>query len=266
MSLELNFRAQGLAQAMHAARIDGVVDTAPCFASLLVQYDPDRISLADLTRELLALNRTIETSADALLVSRLFYLPVLYLDPWTRRCVEQYSSEVRQRAYDADTLAASHGLRDAAEFARHHASSEWWVAAIGSWPGLPFCMALDPCCRLTAPKYSPPRTTTPRGSIGLGGSSTAIYSVESPGGYQIFGRTPVPIFDPGQRLPAFAAGSVLLRAGDRIRFMPVEESEYHAIDAQVIAGTYLHEHVDYQRFSVTDYRVWAAARAAKDPR
>lgn len=263
MTLELNFRAQAVALAIRSAEIEGVVDTAPCFASILVEYDPARLSQPDLGRELERLCEVTAGPAGAVLPSRLWYLPVLYLDPWTRECVARYSRDVRARAYDPETLAREHGLDDARAFVRMHAGTEWWIAAIGSWPGLPFCMALDPRCRLSAAKYDPPRTTTPRGAIGLGGGSTAIYSVESPGGYQIFGRTPVPIFDPARQLSAFRENAVVLRAGDRIRFVPIDRDEYDAIDSAVAAGHYVHERIDYQQFAVREYLQWAAGVAPR---
>ena len=85
-------------------------------------------------------------------------------------------------------VAELNGLKDVHQFVRVHSGTEYWVASLGFWPGLPFMMALDPRCVITAPKYNPPRTWTPQGTVGMGGASTAIYPVATPGGYQIFAR------------------------------------------------------------------------------
>lgn len=265
MSLDVNFRAQGLALAVRNAGISGVVDAAPCFASVLFQYDSDVIGYGDLRREIDREAQLLSASGPLDLPSRLHYIPALYLDPWTRACIEDYAVKIAPRGYDADGIAAANGLADAAEFARVHAATEYWVAAIGSWPGLPFMMALDPRSRLSAPKYNPPRTVTPKGTIGLGGSSTCIYSVESPGGYQIFARTPVPIWSAEGKLRGSENPMVRLRSGDRVRFVPIDRKEYDWIDESVRANSYSGTTVDYQIFSAQHYRTWAAALSAGRP-
>ena len=123
-------------------------------------------------------------------------------------------------------------------------------------------MPLDPRHRLVAPKYNPPRTWTPKGTIGHGGAITCIYPDQTPGGYQIFARTPMPIWDREQRLAAFKDSLALFRAGDRVRFIPIDREEWDEIDAKVVDGTYRHPNVDYQKFSIRRYR--AMARRDRD--
>jgi KipI family sensor histidine kinase inhibitor len=86
--------------------------------------------------------------------------------------------------------------------------------------------------RLTIPRLDRPRTKTPPGSVAIGGTQTSIYSVESPGGFWLLGRTPVRLYDPASPDP------ILLQAGDHVRFRPIEPAEYDAIAAAVAAGTY----------------------------
>jgi urea carboxylase len=258
MNLDLNFVAQGLASAVAAAAIAGIVETAPCFASLLVHYDPSRIKFADVVRELSTLIASLGSSDDIELESRLFYLPVLYLDPWTKACVDDYCTKIVKKMPDAELLVQENGLEDVDHLVRLHSSSEYWVAALGFWPGLPFLMALDPRARMTAPKYNPPRTHTPQGAIGLGGAANSIYPVATPGGYQIFARTPVPIWDPTGHRPAFEGGLCLFRPGDRIKFMPVNREEYDAAEAAVNEERYDYTVVEYQKFVVKNYKSWIA--------
>jgi KipI family sensor histidine kinase inhibitor len=259
MNLELNFTAQGLADAIVQDKTKGVIETAPCFASLLVHYDPDAISFADLKAQMTRLIGSLGLSDDIELDSRLFYFPTMYLDPWTKAAVDDYCAKITKKEYDPAFVARLNGLQDAQHMARVHSGTEYWVASLGFWPGLPFMMALDPRCVLTAPKYNPPRTWTPQGTIGMGGSSTAIYPVATPGGYQIFARTPVPIWNIEKRFPLFKDSIVLFKPGDRVKFVPVTQEEFEHAEAQVKDGSYEFNMVGYQKFSVRNYKAWIAS-------
>lgn len=264
MNLELNFMAQGLATAIAEHKTKGVIETAPCFASLLMHYEPDRISFKDLQKEMTALVRSLGPSEDIVLDSRLFYLPTMYRDPWTRACVEDYCAKIKKKEPDPEFVARINGLADADQFVRVHSGTEYWVASLGFWPGLPFMMALDPRSVITAPKYNPPRTWTPQGTVGMGGASTAIYPVATPGGYQIFARTPVPIWDTEKRFSVFHDSIVLFRAGDRVKFVPIGKEEFEFFEAKVKEGSYVYNVVEYQRFAVRNYKDWIKALDKKE--
>ena len=257
MSLELNFMVLGLDRLLREGQHSYLVDTVACYNSLLIEYDADKISLSDLTKEVLALAEDIGSSDSLVIDSRLVCLPTLYLDPWTKSCQDEYFQQFeRPTEYDADFVARINGLSDADQFVRVHSGSEYWAVTVGGLPGLPLLRPLDPRCRLSAPKYNPPRTRTTLGAVSLGGSSSAIYTIPSPGGYRIFGRTPVPVWDAQQRLPAFKESIVILEPADRVRFVPIEREEYDALERQVEDGTYVHVTVDYQKFSVKNYSAW----------
>lgn len=260
MSFDLNFRVHSLASAIRQADIKGVVELIPELASLLVSYDPDLISYADLAAEIMHLHGQAGGGGGEL-PSRLFYIPVLYFDPWTAECVDDYRAKVADKTPDPDLVCALNGLPDRAALRRLHSSCEYWVAALGFWPGLCSLMPLDDRARLIAPKYNPPRTWTPKGTIGLGGALTCIYPDRTPGGYQLLGRTPVPTFEREQRLPAFRESLALFRAGDRVRFVPIDREEYDWIEAAVEEGIYDHVNVEYQTFSVERYDAWRSAKA-----
>jgi KipI family sensor histidine kinase inhibitor len=256
MNLELNFLAQGLASAIGDEKVGGVIETAPCFASMLIHYEPDEISFEDLQTEMQRLVESIGSSAGLELRSRLFYFPTVYLDPWTRECVAEYIAKIAPKTTDPEYIAELNGLSDASQFVRVHSGTEYWVASLGFWPGLPFMMALDPRCKLTAPKYNPPRTWTPKGTVGMGGASTAIYPERLPGGYQIFARVPVPIWDPARRFPVFDKSICLFEPGDRVRFVPCTVEEFEEAERKVADGSYVYNVVEYQKFSVPDYKTW----------
>ena len=259
MNLELNFMAQGLATAIAEQKTKGVIETAPCFASMLIHYEPDEISYADLSRELERLIAALGPSDDIELESRIFYFPTVYLDPWTRECVQDYIAKIAPKQTDPEFVAELNGLTDVQQFVRVHSGTEYWVASLGFWPGLPFMMALDPRCKLTAPKYNPPRTWTPKGTVGMGGASTAIYPEHLPGGYQIFGRIPVPIWDPEKRFDVFADSICLFRPGDRVKFVPCTVEEFEEAERRVADGSYVYNVVEYQKFSVRQYKRWVGS-------
>ncbi|MGK9236825.1 carboxyltransferase domain-containing protein [Inquilinus limosus] len=259
MNLELNFMAQGLATAIAEQKTKGVIETAPCFASMLIHYEPDEISYADLSRELERLIAALGPSDDIELESRIFYFPTVYLDPWTRECVQDYIAKIAPKQTDPEFVAELNGLSDVDQFVRVHSGTEYWVASLGFWPGLPFMMALDPRCKLTAPKYNPPRTWTPKGTVGMGGASTAIYPEHLPGGYQIFARIPVPIWDPEKRFDVFADSICLFRPGDRVKFVPCTVEEFEEAERRVAEGSYVYNLVEYQKFSVRQYKRWVGS-------
>jgi len=100
---------------------------------------------------------------------------------------------------------------------------------------------LDPEMKVTAPRYEVPRTWSPARTVGLGGRSTASYAVVAPGGFQLIGRTPLELYDPKQRNVAFKDDPVLMRPGDRIRFIPISEGEYSEIRKKIKESTYRYE-------------------------
>lgn len=255
-ALELNFLALGLMRAVQEAGIAGVVDMIPSYNTLLLEYEPDAITYPDLVRELRALNETQGSLDELELESRLAYLPVCYLDPWTKFAIEDYCEKITPREFDPDFVARINGLEDRHQLVRVHAGTEHWVASVASLPGLPLLRALDPRCLITSPKYNPPRTWTPPNSVCVGGMSTSIHTLRLPGGYNLIGRCPVPMYEPAQITPIFRDQVTLLRPADRVKFEPIDVDEYKRIRAALKAGTYEFNVTGYQKFSVRAYRDW----------
>jgi len=256
MNLELNFTAQNLAKAIKDNKIKGVYETSPCFASMLVHYEPEEIKFNDLKNELKTLVDSLGPSDDIEINSRIFSFPTVYLDKWTKECVEDYSSKIAKKKPDPELITELNNLESTEQFVRVHSGTEYWVSAIGFWPGLPFMMALDPRCKLTVPKYNPPRTWTPKGTVGMGGASTSIYPDRLPGGYQIFGIIPVPIWDTKKSFPVFENNICLFQPGDRVKFVPTTYEEFDHVSKKVEDGTYDYNIIEYQKFSVKNYKKW----------
>ena len=104
------------------------------------------------------------------------------------------------------------------------------MSFIGFTPGLPYIAGMPE--RITIPRLEKPRLKTPAGSVSIGGSQCVVYSVESPGGFWVLARTPVPLYDPKADEP------ILLRPGDRVRFRPIDRREYDEIGRAVTAGAF----------------------------
>ena len=256
MNLELNFTAQNLAKAIKDHKIIGVYETSPCFASMIVHYEPEEIKFHELKKELLNLIESLGPTDDIEINSRVFSFPTVYLDKWTQECIEDYSKKIAKKKPDPELIVELNDLESTEQFVRVHSSTEYWVAAIGFWPGLPFMMALDPRCKLTVPKYNPPRTWTPKGTVGMGGASTCIYPDRLPGGYQIFGIIPVPIWDTKKSFPVFENNICLFQPGDRVKFVPTSYEEFDHVYNKIEDGSYDYNIVDYQKFSVKNYKKW----------
>jgi urea carboxylase len=259
MNLEVNFMAHGLAALVASERPKGVIETAPAFASLLVHYEPIDVSFSKVVEALRTLARSLGPSDDLVLDSRLFYLPTAYLDPWSREAYERYVEKIAKKTPDPQLIVEHNGLSDEQELVRVHSGTEYWVAAIGWWPGVPFMLALDPRCKLSVPRYNPPRVWTKKGTVGLGGSNTGIYPEDLPGGIQVFARIPVPIWDPRQRFDVFKDSICLLRPGDRVKFVPCTLEEFDHVERKIEEGTFQFNLIEYQKFSVPSYKRWAAS-------
>src|SRR4030095_8551862 len=128
------------------------------------------------------------------------------------------------------TAAAERLALSADDLVRLHAGAEDLVYFLGFTPGLPYMPGMPE--RINIPRLDTPRTKTPPGSVGIGGIQCCIYSVESPGGFWILGRTPLALYAPDAPDPP------LLRPGDRVRFRRIDRAEFDSIRAAVIAHTY----------------------------
>jgi KipI family sensor histidine kinase inhibitor len=124
---------------------------------------------------------------------------------------------------DLDQVARHCGLTPTEVIERHSAVT-YPIYMIGFSPGFPFLGGLDP--KLHTPRLATPRTRVPAGSVGIANAQTGIYPVESPGGWQLIGRTPLTLFLPDHRTP------FRYQVGDQLRFIPIEQEEYDQIHAK----------------------------------
>jgi KipI family sensor histidine kinase inhibitor len=210
-----------------------IVETIPTWCSILIHFDIELASPAEFGERLDRFMAGVETSGPLTLDSRLVTLPVLYGGV---------------AGPDLEVVAAANGISPE-ETIRRLATGTHFIGMISFIPGQANCMWLEPELVLTAPKYAQPRTHTPEGTVGLGGSSVALYSVPSPGGFQMVGRMPVPTYSPHPILPAFESSPILLRVGDRLRLRSIDRDEYDTITQAVREGTYGYE-IEESRLTV----------------
>ncbi|AGI22340.1 hypothetical protein H681_02290 [Pseudomonas sp. ATCC 13867] len=238
MSLEAFFRGMAITQAIEQQALPGVLDVCLANASFQVRFNPDLIApqvLLERVRELESLATT-----ERRIQTRIIEIPVLYNDPWTHETLMRFRD--RHQAPDSTDLeyaARINGYRDVQAFIEAHSGTPWFVSMVGFVAGLPFMYQMvEREKQLQVPKYLRPRTDTPKLTLGHGGCFGCIYSVRGAGGYQMFGVTPAPIYDPQQSLGYLKDSMVFFRAGDIVRFKPIDRGEYDQVLASVEAGSF----------------------------
>jgi inhibitor of KinA len=195
-----------LARSLGSAGRAGITDIVPAYATVTAFYDPAKFgeSPGDAYG---AVCRFIESCAEGAAgaapgpPARLVEIPVCYGG--------EFGPDI--------AAVAEHCGLGAGDVARIHSGADYLVHAIGFTPGFPYLGGLPEALR--TPRRDTPRAHVPAGSVAIGGQQTGVYPVDSPGGWQIIGRTPIALFRP--RMDPAA----LLRLGDRVRFKVITESE-----------------------------------------
>ncbi|EAR51714.1 allophanate hydrolase, subunit 1 [Oceanicola granulosus HTCC2516] len=239
MSLDAFFKSLSMTNALREADIDGVTEICPANASFQVKFDPDVIAPGDMLDKLKALEDVAE-SAEKKMTTRIVEVPVFYQDPWTHETLMRFRERHQDPdGTDLDYAAKINGYDSAEAFIEAHHSSPWFVSMVGFVAGLPFLYQLvEREKQLQVPKYLRPRTDTPKQTVGYGGCFSCIYSVRGAGGYQMFGITPMTIFDPEQTVSYLKDFMVFFRPGDIVKFAPIDRAEYDRILAAVEDGSY----------------------------
>ncbi len=252
MSLEVNFKILSICQAIEHEGVPGVVEVCPGNASYLVHYRPDDIDPHKLIKTLQRFED--EARHIAAISSRLVDIPVLFDDPWTKECAKQFADRHQDPSVtNLEYLMRLNGFSSKREFIQAYSSRPFWISMVGFVPGTAWGYQMVPRERaLQAPKYVRPRTDTPERTVSHGGAFMAIYPVRGPGGYQLIGITPVPMYDPEGRLVDLRETRILAKAADRWKVRPVDLDEFNAIRAEVEAGTYRYKIVE-QEFRPATY-------------
>ena len=239
MSLDAFFKSLSITNAVRDANIRGVTEICPANASFQIKFDPDQIRPDDMMAELKKLESAAE-NAEKRLTTRIIEIPVFYNDPWTHETLMRFRERHQDpNGTDLEYAARINGYDTVDDFITAHHSTPWFVSMVGFVSGLPFLYQLVERERqLQVPKYLRPRTDTPKLTVGYGGCFSCIYSVRGAGGYQMFGITPMPIYDPEQKVGYLKDFMVFFKPGDIVKFNPIDRAEYDRIVAEVEAGTY----------------------------
>lgn len=267
LDLRLNFFVIAVQQMLGEEPVDGVIEAAPGLRSLLVHYDSSVVKPTRLVEELDRRHESVPGGSELVIPSRRVTLPIAFDDSTSREAVERYITTIRDDAPNTaggtniDYTVEYNGLGDREALYEVILGTEWWNTFTGFFPGLPFMCPLDPRHEISVPKYNPTRTWTAEGAVGIGGPCVAVYPVESPGGYQLFGRT-VTIFDMQRRNQAFAEDPILIRPGDRVTFERVTEEELLELRRQVFEDSYEYVIKD-EPFVVSEYLEQVAESSAE---
>lgn len=231
-----------------------------------MRYDPSAISQADLLVVLVEAESSLpDTLEDMVFPARRITFPIVLNDRWSREALERYMRTTRaEAAYlpsNIEYLARNNGLDGGAEDAlRLLIKSEYLVFAVGFYMACPFLVPIDPRCRLVGQKMNPSRTYTPRGSVGIAGLVAAIYPIESPGGYQLYGRTLPPWQTWGKGRNFGPDQPWLLQPFDQLVFEPVAEEQYVEAETQFDAGRYVFK-IEERSFSMGEYNEFVSGIA-----
>ncbi len=187
-------------------QLDGIIELVPTYCALLVEYDAMLYSYSEICN---IIEPTLEegmTNTTNELVT-VVEVPTVYGG--------EFGPDL--------SFVASHNHLSEDEVISIHSGTDYLVYMLGFIPGFTYLGGMDP--RIATPRLSSPRTLIPAGSVGIAGEQTGTYPSDSPGGWQIIGRTPVTMYDMSK------AQAALLKAGDYVRYVPIDETEFHRIKA-----------------------------------
>ena len=204
ISLEINHKVMALKTVLERKPITGLVELVPTYCSLLIQYDPMVLRYGPLRDKL----KDLVTQLDEVEMppKQVVEIPVAYGGEY---------------GPDLGEVARAHNISEE-EVIRLHSEPEYPIYMLGFVAGFPYLGGMNKA--IATPRKQTPRLNIEAGSVGIAGEQTGIYSVQSPGGWQIIGRTPLKLYDVKRQEP------VLLKAGQYIKFKPITKEEFRAME------------------------------------
>jgi inhibitor of KinA len=212
VSPEINLKVRRLLLYLDEHPPKGMREAVPTYRSLLIDYDPLASSLEMMRIEIE--KAVAESGGISLYGARRITVPVKY--------GEEYGP-------DLGDVAAYNKITEE-DVVRIHSGTDYLVYMIGFTPGFPYLGEVSQS--IVCPRLATPRVKVPAGSVGIAGTLTGIYPVESPGGWRLIGRTAVKLFSERMDPPS------VLRAGDYVRFLSITEAEYKRMVNQIETARY----------------------------
>lgn len=205
ISTEINAKIRAFNIALQQSKIPGIVETVPTYRSLAVHYDPEAILYGPLVKKLKGLLGQLDSIQ--IPPSDVLEIPVLYGG---------------EEGPDLE-FVAQHAGKTVQEVIDIHTSTEYLIYMLGFTPGFTYLGGMSE--EIATPRLKTPRVLIPGGSVGIAGAQTGVYPIDSPGGWQLIGRTPVRMYDPDRATP------ILPEAGQYIKFYAIDKAEYDRIAA-----------------------------------
>ncbi|MEV6558510.1 carboxyltransferase domain-containing protein [Nocardia sp. NPDC051756] len=248
MDLAEALRIQAITAGLTRIALAGILDIAPANASYMIRLDPDVLDPRHLIRILDGLHQQFADSYAVTLDTDIVEIPVWYDDPWSAEtCMKFRDRHQSSTETDIQYTARVNNLSSVDELVAAHSSAPFIVTFPCFKPGNTESMQLVPRNRqIQAPKYLRPRTETPARAVAHGGAFTVVYPTSGVGGYQLLGRSPVPVVDLDQTIPGFEDSKVLTTVSSLILFRSIDGDEYRDMRASSKKGTYR-----YNRHPVT---------------
>ena len=210
ISLEMNKKILAMRSLIEDNAFPGLVEIAPAYTTLTVFYDPTVIG------------PPFPYEFVEKLLKRIIHQPMTAVKNKVNK-IEIPVCYDQQFAWDLPEVALHNDLSTKQVVELHH-QRKYDVYFLGFSPGFPFLGGMDE--RIAAPRRSSPRLKIPKGAVGIAGHQTGIYPLETPGGWQIIGRTPLPLFDISKEKPT------LLQPGDSVHFQPISLEEFFSLEAE----------------------------------
>lgn len=212
ISIDVNKQIRSLIERLKMESIPAIQEWIPSYTALTVIYDPCICRYETLSAEIE--NLTDSLAATEVPPAKRVRLPVYYGG---------------ETGPDLAYVAEINGI-SAEEVIRIHSSADYFIYMIGFTPGFPYLGGMSKT--IAASRRATPRKIVPSGTVGIAGEQTGVYSMITPGGWQLIGHTPVPLYNPTSDPP------VLLEAGDYLQFDPISLEEYNDIAEKVKQETY----------------------------
>jgi len=238
----------------------GIEQYSPGVRSLQIKYNPLSINQKQLLTILITAEQQLDIQTQNYSIpTRIIHLPLAFEDSQTTQAVQRYQQTVRHQApwlpNNVDFIQRINGLSSRQQVQQIIFDASYLVLGLGDvYLGAPCAVPIDPRHRLNTSKYNPARTFTPEGTVGIGGVYMCIYGMDSPGGYQLLGKT-LPIWNTFVNNRNFQNKQPwLLRFFDQIKFYPVDEQQLHQ-QRQLFAQDKFHIHIeDHLQFDLKQYQ------------